>query len=156
MAVAPGASLRRQVLGVLQAVRGIPGALDMHTVRVAVRTKTWSSGKIQTGTSKFAELVIGSPSPFGGAIVPPHVDGTYGDPEVTVGPIQPFDPVTSPRGFTPAQLNPGESPGVEYYYWITYPDGVGRPYVVMPRGLDTKNPLHYTVKLRTLDRKVPF
>jgi hypothetical protein len=148
-------TLQQQLLGVLQTARGIAPALGLHRVTVSVRTRTWS-GHVQTGTSAVSTVVLGAPDPISGAMLPPHVAGTSGDPEVTVGPLTPFDPVTAPRGFTVAQLNPGPAPNVESYWLLTFPDGVSRQYQVVPRGIDTTRPLHYTVKLKALDRKLPF
>jgi len=149
-------TIRQTALALLQAARAIAPAMGLHPTRVVVRTRTWSSGKVQTGTATVSDLVLGAPAPAGGATLPPHVHGTSGDQEITVGPLTPFDAAASPAGFTPAQLVPSESAGVEYYYLVTFPDGVARAFVVAGRGLDTTRPLHWTVKLRALDRKVPF
>jgi hypothetical protein len=147
---------RASALAALHVARGIAPAMGFHRVRVVVRTRTWSSGRVQTGTAANVDLVLGAPDPSGGATLPPHVKGTAGDPEIEVGPLTPFDVTAAPRGFTVAQLNPALVPGVEYYYVVTFPDGVPRPYILAPRGLNTDRALHYTVKLRALDRATPF
>lgn len=149
-------NVRQAALAALAAARGIAPALGMHQVRVVVRTRTWSSGRPQTGTPTDVDLVLGAPDPGTGQMLQPHVKGLAGDPEIVVGPLTPFDAAAAPRGFTPAQLAPGDAAGVEYYYLVTFPDGVPRAYTVAPRSLDTSSPLHFTVKLKALDRKVPF
>lgn len=148
-------NVRSAALAALAAARGIAPALGMHQVRVVVRTRTYTGGKTQVGPSTAVDLVLGAPDPSTGQILPPHVHGTSGDPELTVGPLTPFDPVVAPRGFTLAQLNPPDAAGVEHYYVVTFPGGIVRPYVLLPHGLDATNPLHITLKLKLLDRKVP-
>jgi hypothetical protein len=147
---------RQAALSALHGARAIAPSLGFHDVRVVVRTRTWSSGRVQTGVPTVADLAVGAPDPASGAILPPHVEGTSGDVEITVGPVTPFDPVAAPRGYTAAQLNPSAAAGVEYYYLVTFPDGVSRAFVLTPRGMDTSRPLRVMLKLRALDRAVPF
>lgn len=149
-------TLRDSLLPVVHAARGLVSALGMHQTSVVVRTRTWSSGRIQTGTPTDSSLTLGAPHPVTGVKVPPHVHGTSGDVEIMVGPLTPYNATTCPTGYTPQQLNPGDAPGVEYYYLVTFPDGVARRFVVLPRGLDTTRPMRVMVKLRADDRKVPF
>lgn len=147
---------RQAGLIALQAVRGIAPALGFHQTSVVVRTRTWSSGRIQTGAATVSDLILGSPDPVTLQIIPPHVEGAQTDAEIKVGPLTPFEPIASPRGFTPTQLVPSEAAGIEYYYLVTFPGNVARRFLVAPRGLDTTNPLHYTVKLQVIDRPLPF
>jgi hypothetical protein len=147
---------RQAALVALQGARGIAPALGFHQTSVLVRTRTWTSGKVNSGTATVADLVLGSPDPVTEQLLPPHVVGTHGDAEITVGPLTPFDPVASPRGFTPAQLVPGPAPGIEYFYLVTFPGNVQRRYLVAPRGFTTTSSLHYTVKLQVIERPVPF
>ncbi len=137
-------TLRDNLLPVLQSARALVSSLGMHQVSVVVRTRTWSSGKIQTGSAVVSDLTL-TPTP--------HVKGTSGDVEVVVGPVTPYH---GTGGYTPAQLNPSDAAGVEYYYLVTFPDGVARAFVVQPRGIDTTRPMRIMVKLRALDRKAPF
>lgn len=123
---------------------GTPG-FDVRQNRVIVRRRTWSSGKIQTGTATVADLEI---------LPRPHVTGAAGDPVLTVGPITPAYPVPPAGGYTPAQLNPADSPGLEWTYVVIGPDGVERAYKSM-RFTNTK-PLRYMLELTSLDRVVPF
>ncbi len=143
-------TLRDDLLEVLDDARRIADDLGMHQVAVSVLTRTWSSGRIQTGSFVDATLTL---DPV------PHVRGTSGDPEVVVGPITPQYPASmlAPGGgYTPAQLNPTQISGVQYYYKITFNDGVARNYVLQDRGMDTSTPMRYMVRLRALDRNVPF
>lgn len=123
---------------------GTPG-FDVRQVRVFVRKRVWSSGKIQTGMPTITNLEI---------LPRPHVQGTAGDPQLRVGPITPFYPGPPSGGYTPAQLNPGDAEGMEWFYLIVGPDAVERPYKLML--LTTPRPLRYMLDLTALDRKVPF
>lgn len=143
-------TLRDDLLEVLDEARSIPDDLGLHQVLVSIRTRTWSSGKLQTGTPSDSVLDL-TPTP--------HVLGTSGDPEITVGPVTPAYAAsfTNPAGgYTPAQLNPAVQAGVEYAYRVTFNDGITRDYVLQPRGLNTDRAMRYMLKLRALDRAVPF
>jgi hypothetical protein len=147
---------RQAALAGLAVVRGVAPMLGFHPVSVLLRTRTRSSGKIQTGPATTADLVIGHPSPTSGQILPPHIKGEHTDAEITVGPLTPFDAVASPRGYTRAQLLPSDAAGVEYYYLVTWEGGLQRRYLVAPRGLDTTDPLGWRVKLQVIDRPMSF
>jgi hypothetical protein len=150
-------TLRDELLEAVQEARGIVGDLGMHQVQVLVRTRTWSSGKIQSGPSTVSDLMLGAPSIDNpGTIVPPHVKGSPADPEIKVGPITPFHPVYAPAGYTLQQLAPMDAPGVECIYVVTFNDNIARPYILAPRGLDASRPLRIMLTLKTLGLKVPF
>lgn len=145
-------TLRDDLLEVLDEARAIADDLGMHQVLVTLRQRTWSSGKINTGVSTITDTVI-SPTP--------HVRGTSGDQEIDVGPITPAYAASlgfPSGGYTPAELNPSTVPGADpdYYFLITFNDGVVRKYVLQPRGVDTSRPMRIMLKLKTLDRKTPF
>lgn len=143
-------TLRDDLLGVIDSARGIAADLGMHQVLVSIRTRTWSEGRMQSGIPTDVTLII-SPTP--------HVRGSSGDPEVLCGPITPAYPATNTMpagGYTPAQLNPSQANGIQYFYSIAFNDGVTRNYVVQDRGLDTSTPMRYMLKLKALDRGVPF
>lgn len=123
--------------------RAICDELGIRRTTVVLRTRTWSSGKMQTGTSTTASTEI---------LPRPHVDGSAGDPEIKLH----ITPKFTGGGYTPAQLAAGDVAGVESYFAVTFPDGVERAYALAPRGLDTTRPLRYTLRLLSLDRKVPF
>jgi hypothetical protein len=125
--------------------RAIPGALGLRPTRVFVRSRTWSSGKIQTGTPTIANLEI---------LPTPRVTATAGDPSMRIGPITPAYQGPPAGGYTTAQLNPGDAPGFEHVYILLGPDGVERAYKLLK--LSTTRALHYTLELQSFDRVVPY
>jgi hypothetical protein len=120
-------------------------ALGLRQVRVIIRSRQWSSGKIQTGTAIVTDLEL-SPRP--------HVRGVSGDPSLNVGPITPAYVGPPAGGYTVAQINPSDAPGFEWNYVIVGPDGVERPYKL--QRLTTASSMRYMLDLEALDRKVPF
>ena len=148
-------NVRQVALKALAATRGIAPAMGFHVVGVVLRTATWQ-GNIETGTMTASDLVIGHPHPVTGVILPPHVQGGPADPVLKVGPVTPFDPVAAPRGFTLAQLNPGDGVQREYYFRITWPGGLVKRYQLAPRGLDATRPLHVMLTLEAVDLDFAF
>jgi hypothetical protein len=150
-------TLRDELLPVVELTRGLVGDLGMHQPTVLLRTCTWSGGEIDSGTQTTADLILGAPSlDTPGAILPPHVKGAPTDPVILVGPLTPFHPITAPRGYTLAQLNPGDAPGVEYYFLVTWPGTGARRYHLEPRGLDASRPMRWMLKLEATDVDYPF
>jgi hypothetical protein len=144
----------------LDRVRGLIAALGLNQIPVTLKSWVWSSGRIQTGVAvPRADLVIGSVPPGSLTPQPPVVRGTSGDLSVLVEYLTPafydVDGVTQIGGYTPAQLIPDDAPGLEWLYELTWPIGPRR-YIVEPRGIDTSKPLHYSLRLVSIDRKVPF
>lgn len=135
-------SLRKALLPVVDTIRGLAGpkTLDIRLYAVTVRTRTWSGGVVQKGTPTDTDLVLTPP--------PKVVEEGR---EVRVGPITPKFPG---GGYSPAELNPRDKPGVEFFYLLTGPDGVARPFTLVD--LDTSRPFTYKLRLTALDRKVPF
>ncbi len=148
-------NVRQAALRALAATRGIAPAMGFHVVSVVLRTATWA-GNIETGPMTVADLVIGHPHPVTGVILPPHVKGAPTDPVLKVGPLTPFDPVAAPRGFTLAQLNPGDAQKTEYYFRITWPGGLIKRYQLEARGLDATRPLHVILTLEAVDLDFTF
>ena len=143
-------TLRDDLLSVVNDARTLVDQLGMHQVLISIKTRVWSSGRLQTGTPTDTVLVI---------VPTPHVIGTSGDPEITCGPLTPAYPATwgvPAGGYTPAQLNPAMIGGQEYYYQVTFNDGITRQYVLQPNGLNTDRAMRIMAKLRTLDRRLPF
>ncbi len=136
------ATLRDSLLPVINNCRRIIDDLGFRTARVIVRTKTWTSGRIQTGDAFVEDLEL---DPV------PSVVGTAGDPKLTVTKLTPS---FARGGYTPAQLNPADSPGVEFVYIIIGPDEVERAYRLAQ--IDLTGSLGYTLKLEALNRAVPF
>ena len=142
-------TLRDDLLSVVDDAREIVAELGMHQVRCSVNTRVWSLG-FNTGVPTDSVLVIWPT---------PHVVGTSGDPEVTVGPITPAYPATwgtRAGGFTPQQLNPAMIANTEYYWLLTFYDGISRQYELEPRGLNTDRAMRYICRLRVLGRRMPF
>jgi hypothetical protein len=153
-------TLRDRLLPRLAAIRGRVGDLGMHQVQVLLRTRTWSSGKIETGTSTLADLVLGAPSRVTpGLTRNPHVKGTPADPLIVVGPVTPYDSITNPTppaGYTLAQLNPADAPGVEYYFVVTWPGGIAKRYQLAPRGFNAARPMRVMLTLEAIDLDFAF
>lgn len=139
MAVVPG------VLSILDQARAKVDALGLRTVRVIVRSRQWSSGRIQTGTAIVSDLEL-DPRP--------HVRGVAGDPTLNVGPITPAYVGPPAGGYTVDQLNPPDASGFEWTYIIIGPDGVERPYKL--QRLTAVSSMRYMLDLQALDRKVPY
>lgn len=139
-------SLRDDLLSTLVAGYQIVEDAGLRQTRVIVRSRTWSSGKIQTGTATISDLEI-EPRP--------EVVGMAGDPVLKVGPIVPASEAADPGTYTPAQLNRVDLPDTDWFYLIIAPDGVERPYKL--ERLDTvTRPFRYMLDLTALDRKLPF
>lgn len=153
----------------LAILRGFVGFVGMHQVPLVLRSQLWTAAdgghRIGTGVAApLPDLVIGHvfpPGP-GGSVQPPHIEGTNGDPEITVSWITPAayaaDGVTQLYGFTTAQLNPAEAPGFEYWYTAQWPQGP-RNYALGARGVQFEKSLHYVLHLVAIDasgRTPPF
>jgi hypothetical protein len=151
------------LLPALSLVRATAGFLGMNQVSVTLTSWVWTAADgrndIGTGTpTPNASLPIGDVFP-GSGLQNPKVIGTSGDPEVTIDLITPAyyaaDGVTQLGGFTPDQLNPLDSPGLEYLYVLGWPQGP-RNYALSARGVEFHRPMHYTLHLIAVDRAVPF
>jgi hypothetical protein len=150
-------TLRDRLLPRVQAARARVGTLGMHQVPVTLRSWTMSSGKTQTGTPVLnPDLVLGAADATG-TIWPPHVRGEPTDVEIKVEYITPaWSNGSASGGYSPSQLAPADQPaGFTYVYVVAWPSGA-RNYILGPRGLDTTKPLHYTLHLKSTDRKVPY
>src|SRR5262245_1309012 len=135
-------SLRKALLPVVNTIRGLAGpkTLDIRPYTVTVRTRTWSGGVVQKGTPTDQDLELTPP--------PKVVEEGR---EARVGPLTTRFPG---GGSSPAELNPSDKPGVEFFYVLVGPDGVKRPFTLVD--LDTNRPFTYMLRLTALDRKVPF
>jgi len=135
-------SLRTALLPVVDTIRGLagPATLDIRLYTVTIRTRTWSGGVVQKGTPTDADLVLSPP--------PKVVESGR---EVRVGPITPKYPG---GGYAPAELNPRDQAGVEFFYLLTGPDGTPRAFSLVD--IDTSRPFSIMLRLVALDRKVPF
>jgi hypothetical protein len=138
-------SFRTELLKTVVKIREIPGptGLDILTTRVIVRTRTWSGGEVKLGTPSDVEIEL---------FPRPRVrDAGGGGTTVTIGPITPQN---ADGGYTPIQLNPEESDGVESYYILIGPDGEERAYKLIE--INDKRAFSYTLTLQALERRTPF
>jgi hypothetical protein len=151
----------RPVVALIRA--NVPGVLGLHQVPVTLKSWLWTAAdggnRIDTGVPvPYPDLQVGHYD-VNGVLQNTHVEGTAGDPSVTVKWITPAwfaqDGVTQVGGFTVEQLVPSEAPGFEYLYLLGWPQGP-RAYCVGPRGVKTEKMLHYTLDLVSVDRRVPF
>ncbi len=117
--------------------------------RVIVRKRVWSEGVIQTGTATVTDLEI---------LPSTEVKVTAGDPNVKVGPIVPAGVVQESGTYTPEQLNPPDSPGMEWNYILIGRDGVERPFKLMQleHYASADSSFRYGLTLTSLGRVVPF
>lgn len=124
-------------------------AFDIWTSDVVVRSRQWpvnAEGTRQVG--------LGTPTITSVTITPRPKVEDIGNQRLRVSRIVQQNPA---GGYTPVQLKPDDAEGFEYYYLVTGPDGVERPYTIEPStGIDTRGPIFYEVTLAPLDRKIPF
>jgi hypothetical protein len=137
-------TLRQALLPVADTIRALAGPtkLDIRVYTITVRTRLWSGGEVTLGTPTDTDLSI---TPL------PKVRLLPSSRELLVGPMT---PVYTTGGYTPAQLNPQDVPGTEFYYIVTGPDTVNRNYTLT--AIDATRPFSIFVTLTPLDRKVPF
>jgi hypothetical protein len=138
-------SLRDDVLPIINAGWQTVQDLGFAPATVTVRTATWSSGEVGTGTATYSDLLL-SPNP----LVEEKDEGR----KLVVGPIQPSH---SGGGYTFAQLRPTMSAGQEFYYVITGVNGTHN-YELM--SIDSTSPsglfVEYMLNLAPLTRTTPF
>jgi hypothetical protein len=68
--------------------------------------------------------------------------------------VGPITPEHATGGYTPAQLNPDDAAGFEYFYVCIGRDGAERPY--KPIKLTTTRSFRYMLELQSLGRRMPF
>lgn len=133
-------TLRDSTLPALNGVRAVVSALGLRTSRVVVRTVTWSGGSTKLGTATTSDLVI-TPDP--------KVTETDNGQGLIV---QYITPAHDGGGYTVAQLRPSDAAGTESFYLVTGDNGT-YPYALVD--IDSTAPLHYTLRLRKLERTDP-
>jgi hypothetical protein len=133
-------SLKDDVLPIIRDGWALVSTLGFAPYTVVVRTRTWSGGKVKLGTSTDSDLTLSSA----------QVKELGGDRELEVYAITPSH---SGGGYTPAQLNPTTTAGVEYYYVVTGPNGTHN-YTLA--SIDSGDPVEYKLRLAALTRGVPF
>ncbi len=120
-----------------------PGILVRNTT-VTVRTVTWSTGRVRTGTPTVSDLLL---------VPNPQVRELDGDRRLEVKWIT---PAYAGGGYTLDQLRPPSgdlAPGVEFFYVVSGDNGE-HPYSLT--SIDTNHALHFNLILETLDRVLPF
>ena len=116
------------------------GVFDVYTYTVTVRTGTWASGKVGTGSPTITDLQI---------LPRPRVRED-GDSMLIVEGIVPSNPK---GGYTLAQLRPTTGAGVDFYYVVTGANGTHNYSLVE---IDTGKAFLYSLKLKALTRPTPF
>jgi len=136
-------SFRTDLLKTVVKLRELPGPtnFDIYTSTVVVRHRTWSGGEVKLGTPTDIEIEL----------FPRPKVRDAGNGSITIGPITPQN---AEGGYTPDQLNPTESDGVESYYIVTGADGDERAYKLTE--IDDRRAFGYTLTLQALDRRTPF
>lgn len=134
------ASFLNKLLPVVASGWKIYADLGGATYTVKVRTRTWSGGKVKLGTESDSDLTLENV----------QVREVNGDRELEVYAITPSH---VGGGYTPAQLNPSLSAGVESYYVVTGPNGT-HSYTLT--AIDTSEWFEYKIRLSALNRAVPF
>lgn len=116
------------------------GLFDVYTYTVVVRTTTWSSGEVGTGTATVSDYTI---------LPRPRVKED-GDKNLIVKGVVPSHPK---GGSTVAQLNPTNAAGAESYYVVT---GANGEHFYQLVDIDTSQAFGWTLKLQALTRPTPF
>ena len=140
-------SLVSDLLPVVNAGRQLAADLGLRTRAVVVRTRTWSGGKVGSGTASDADVTL-TPPP----VVSEPPARLVGD---AVGMYEAGDIIVTKIArdtYTEAQLMPAVSAGVEVLYLVSDPDtGVVRQYRLV--GAPTNVNFAWGLTLRRLDRR---
>jgi hypothetical protein len=134
-------SFRTDLLAVAADLRQLPeDEFDIRITSVVRRLRTWSSGEIGSGVPTNSDLAI-DPRP--------KVVKLAGE-RFKVGPITPTFPG---GGYTYAQLNPSDSPGVDFVYVLTGPSGAEETCALMR--IDDRKAFSWYLELQSTDRAEP-
>ena len=138
-------TLRDDVLPIVDLGRQIIDDLGFRQFRFEILTRTWSSGKIGSGT----------PSDSYRTIAPnPKAVEQEGGKKLLVGPLT---PAYAGGGYTPTELRVGDTAGVQVRWKVTGPFSSGKTSVwATVSNIDTAKPLRYMLTLSILDRDSPF
>ncbi len=134
-------TLRDDMLSIISNGWALAQSLGVTQYTITIRTRTWSGGKVQSGTPTVADATL-SPNPW--------VEERDKGRELVCSGITPSDGTI---GYTPAQLNPSTSAGVEFYYIATGPNGT-HSYALTD--LDSSDAFEYKLTLTALTRALPF
>lgn len=132
--------------------RIVDSDIGLRPVTVKIRTRTWSGGEAQFGTPTDSDLPI---------VPNPRVEGQAGDPAIKISKITPAYSADGGGGYTKAQLAPLDTAGDEWYYVVTWADGIERPYELLriTESGRTSRALEYVLELQAFGlsgRRVPF
>lgn len=112
-------TFRDGILGIANAVRGIPQSMGLRPTTVTIRTRTWSGGEKGEGTYTDEDTVI-VPTPRLRELSMQEVNGSAGGYErgdIKVGPIT---PPNAAGGYSRAELErPAEENGIESFFVLT-------------------------------------
>jgi hypothetical protein len=141
-------TLRDDVLPIVDLGRQIIDDLGFRQFSFEIVTRTWSSGKIGSGTPTDTSRTI--------APNPKAVEQENGK-KLLVGPLTPAYTAGVGGGYTPTDLRAGDAAGVQVRWKITGPFSSGKTSVwAVVSNLDTGKPLRYMLTLSILDRDSPF
>src|SRR6185369_1839041 len=113
-------TLRTDLLPVFRDARQLVQALGLRSMRVVVRSRVWSGGKVRLGVPTDTDLEI---------LPRPRCKETDAN-TIVVDKVQP-KPAGVSFGYTRQQLRPDDDTATEYYYVVTADDGVERPYALV-------------------------
>lgn len=141
-------TLREDVLPIVESGRQIIDDLGFRVFTVEILTRTWSAGKINSGT----------PSDAYEPILPrPKVVEKEGGKKLLIGPITPAYIVGSGGGYEPGDLRPADAAGVQVKWKVTGPFSSGYAAVHgVVTDIDTSKPLRYMVTLTVTEREAPI
>lgn len=134
-------SLRDNLLKVISNGWAIAQSKGVTQYTITIRTRTWSGGKVQLGTATDSNLAI-TPNPW--------VEEQSAGKQLLLSGITPSDGTI---GYTPSQLNPSLSAGVESYWVVTGPNGTHNYQLT---NIDTADAFEYKLVLDALTRAAPF
>lgn len=137
-------------------LRAMPGevGIDIRPNSISVVVRTWSSGKIGSGTPTDSTPLVLTPVPKVREVSTREVassGGRFEMGDLRVGPITPSYTGPPAGGYTTAQVAPEVAPdldGVEVLYLVTGPDAGEYRRI----SINTDFALHYTLTLRRSNR----
>jgi hypothetical protein len=149
-------SLRDDLLGVLDAVRGIPDDLGLRQYTVTVRVRTWSGSRpgVDASTATDVDTPIwvdaGTHKPKVRQVTQREViasGGIYSDQDLRVGPITPPGPSSDNSDVTVFDPVPGAEP-IEIFFKIDGPGMAAGGSWFKKFSQDVTRPLHYEFVVR--------
>lgn len=141
-------TLRDDVLPIVNVGRQIVDDLGFRQFTCEIVTRTWSTGKIRSGTFTDSAQTI-SPNP--------KLVERDGGKTLVIGPLTPRYTIGAGGGYTPETLRPADVAGVEVFWRVTGPFSSGYASVrAVVTDIDTGKPLRYMVTLTVRERENPL